>query len=137
MPDAAVDVLGSVFKESTGTFLWQVYGWDGTLINQASVASLSYTVYLLADDPEAQPDTRTAVDGHEDVALDKTAVVFDAGQVDALWDELDAVGYNLRVTIDRSANEAFAIAGRYYLVEVRLVMASGQDVVVRSTPKCR
>ena len=57
------------------------------------------------------PDVRTAIEGHQDVAVTPAGVLFDMLQRDAAWTR-DAVGYNFRHEIDVSQHEAFAAAGR-------------------------
>jgi len=123
----AMDVHGNVFKNGAAVLLARVVGDDGSAVVQADISSGAYSVYLLSD---AQADQRTAVSGHQDVALVIADVIFDAMQTDSIW-TVDATGYNFRLALDVSANQAFAVAGRRYLVEVRLTPASGQVIVVR------
>ncbi|OHB67560.1 MAG: hypothetical protein A2V70_08430 [Planctomycetes bacterium RBG_13_63_9] len=126
MADAA-NIYGTAFKNGSATLLARVVGSDGQPIVQADIASASYTVYLL-DDQDA--DARAAVAGHTGVALTVGDVVFNSLQTDALW-TVDQTGYNFRHVLDVSENQAFAIAGRRYLVEFKLVPGSGQLILVR------
>ena len=138
MPGAS-DVFGTVFKEGTGINLARIVGSLGTDMEQEDFASLSgsssgacgvtatYTIYLL-DDQDA--DSRTAVAGHQIVTIDIADVIFNALQTDDLWD-VDDTGYNFKHTIEICDDAAFAIAGRRYLVEYRLVPATGQPIIVR------
>ena len=48
-----------------------------------------------------------------------------------LFSGTDAVGYNFRHVLDVSENQAFAIAGRRYLIEFQLTPVSGQVILVR------
>ena len=123
----ATDIHGTAFKNGTATLLARVVGAEGQPIVQADVSSAKYSVYLL-DDQDA--DTRTAVTGHDGVSLTVADVIFNSLQTDALW-TVDATGYNFRHVLDVSANQAFAMAGRRYLVEFELTPLSGQVILVR------
>jgi len=123
----AIDIHGSALKNGSATLLARVVGKDAQPITQADISSAKYSVYLLDDD---DPDSRTAVTGHSDVALVVADLIFDTLQTDDLW-TVDDVGYNLRHVLDVSANQAFTIAGRRYLVEFELTPADGQIILVR------
>ena len=126
MPEAT-DIHGTVFKNGSATLLARIVGAGGTNITQADIGSVAYTVFLLDDQ---DPDARTAITGHDHVALNVAAVVLNALGTDPLW-TVDAVGYNFRHVLDVSAHAAFAVAGRRYLVEYRLTPVVGQVIVVR------
>ena len=126
MADAA-DIYGTGFKNGSIMLLARVVGDDAQRIVQADVASAKYTVYLL-DDQDA--DERTAVSGHADVSLTVNEVLFNTLQTDDVW-TADESGYNFRYVLDVSANQAFAVAGRRYLVQFSLTPASGQVILVR------
>jgi len=123
----AQDVHGIVFKNGTATFLARVVGADGTNITQADISTATYSIYRLNDQ---NADTRTDVTGHADVSLTVSAIITDTLQTDAIW-TVDSTGYNFAHTPIISSNEAFAIAGRSYLVEYSLTPASGQLILVR------
>jgi hypothetical protein len=123
----AIDIYGSAFKHGSITLLARVVGPTGNNVVQADIRSAAYSVYLLDN---RDPDSRTAVDGHADVALPVAQLIFDTLQTDSLW-TVDAVGYNFRHVLDVSAHPAFAVADRRYLVEHRLTPAVGQVIVVR------
>ncbi len=123
----AIDIHGSALKNGSVTLLARVVGEDAQPVTQADISSAKYSVYLLDDD---DPDSRTAVTGHAGVALVVADLIFDTLQNDDLW-TVDEVGYNLRHVLDVSANQAFAIAGRRYLVEFELTAAAGQVILVR------
>ncbi len=123
----AADIFGTAFKEGTLTLLARVVGADGQPVQPGEINAAGYSIYLLDD---ADADGRTAVSGHTDVALVPGDVLFDTLQNDALW-EVDEVGYNFRHEPDVSQYPAFAVAGRRYLVEYRLLPAAGQVIVVR------
>ena len=126
MPDAT-DIYGSAFKNGSATLLARIVGSNGANIVRADIAAAKYTVYLL-DDQDA--NQRTPVAGHTDVALAVANVVFDALQLEVIWNA-DAIGYNFCHVLDVSVNDALAIAGRRYLVEYRLTPVAGQVIVVR------
>ncbi len=123
----AQDVHGIVFKNGTATFLAQVVGADAANITQADISTATYSIYLLNDQ---NADTRTAVTNHSAVALTVSAIIFDTLQTDAIW-TVDDTGYNFAHTPIISSDEAFAIAGRSYLVEYSLTPTTGQLILVR------
>lgn len=123
----ASDIHGVVFHNGSVTLLARVVGAQGTAVNQASIASIAYTVTLL---DESDPTVESPVTGHTDVALVVADAVYDALQTDVLWD-VDSTGYNFRHTLDVSADQAFTIAGRVYRVVFRLTPTSGQVILVR------
>ena len=123
----AIDMYGTAFKNGSVTLLARIVGGEGANIVRADVVAAKYTVYLLDDQ---NPDDRTAVAGHTDAALAVTEVIFNTLQTDAIW-TVDAIGYNFRHVVDVSAQPAFAVAGRRYLVEYQLTPAVGQMIWVR------
>ena len=99
----------------------------GVTLKQADVASIAYTIYGVD-----AAGRMTAVVGHSDVALDKTAVVFDELLTSKPWDPVaDATGYNFRHTIDVSEADAFASWGQKYLVVYRVMLQGGAPIVWR------
>ena len=126
MPSAE-DVHGIVFKNGTATMLARVVGADAANVTQSDISTGTYSIYLLNDQ---DADSRTAVTGHTDAALVVADVIFDTLQTDAIWTK-DSTGYNFKHEIVISSNEAFAIAGREYLVEVSLTPTSGELILVR------
>jgi len=123
----ATDIHGTAFKNGSATLLGRVVGHDAQPVVQADIASASYSVYLLDDD---DADGRTAVAGHADAALTVSELIFNSLQTDDLW-TADAVGYNFRHVLDVSQHQAFAVAGRRYLIEFQLTPAAGQVILVR------
>ncbi|MBU4273199.1 MAG: hypothetical protein KKA28_15170 [Planctomycetes bacterium] len=123
----ALDIHGAAFKNGTVTLLARVVGDDADPVTIADINSIEYTVYLLNDQ---NPDNRTAVEGHTEVTLTVSDVLFNSLQTDSLW-TVDATGYNFRHVLDVSEHQAFAVAGRRYLVEYQLTPAVGQVIVVR------
>lgn len=128
----AKDIHGTVFRHGTAVLLARVVDAQATAINQASVASASYTVFALEQD---NPASLTAVTGHEEVALDVEEIVFDTLQMGSGW-TVDEVGYNFRHELDVAAAEAFGEAGRVYQVRYELVPVTGQKIVFRFQLKC-
>lgn len=102
---------------------------DGTNLTQAAVASVAYTVSLLDEDYPDNPNTRTAVDNHEAVAVAVADCIYDVLQTGAPWDSAeDETGYNFKWQIDVLTDEAFSIAGRSYVVEWTITPTSGQVI---------
>ena len=128
----ANDIYGTVDKGGTTTCLARIVGEDAAAVNQSTISTATYSVFLL---DESDPDERTAVAGHNGVSLAVSSIIFDALQTDDRW-TVDDTGYNFRHTIDVSANNAFSVAGRNYLVEYRLVPAAGQVIIARFRLNC-
>ena len=126
------DTYGTVQKGGTATCLARVVGEDAVAINQTAISTATYSVFLLDDD---DPDSRTAVDGHDGESLVISSIIFNSLQTDARW-TVDDTGYNFRHTIEVSADNAFTIAGRNYLVEYRLLPSAGQVIIVRFRLNC-
>ena len=125
MADAA-DIHATALKNGSLTMLARVVGGDAQAIVQADIASAKYSVYLLDDD---DADSRTAVSAHTAVALTVADIIFNSLQTDDLW-TVDDVGYNFLHVLDVSANQAFTIAGRRYLVEFSLTPNDGQIILL-------
>jgi hypothetical protein len=131
MPTAA-DTYSTVFHDGTVTLLARVLSNAGVAITQASISTVTYTVYLLDDQ---DPDVRTAVANHSAVSLTVANVIYDTLQTDAVWTK-DATGYNFRHTIVVATNNAFGTVGRNFLVEYKLTPVSGQVIIVRFRLEC-
>ena len=123
----AKDIHAVVFRNATATFMSRVENASGLAINQASIASILYTVYELSKD---DPTVLTPVTGHQNVALNISGVVYDTLQLDSAW-TVDTVGYNFRHELDVSLNEAFPSAGKLYQVRYELTPVLGQKIVFR------
>jgi hypothetical protein len=123
----ALDIHGSAFKNGSVILLARIVDQDGAEIVRADITTVHYTVYLLDDQ---NPDNRTAVENHANVALAVSSVVFDTFQTDSIW-TVDYIGYNFRHVLDVSTHQAFTTAGRRYLVEYQLTPSAGQVIIVR------
>ena len=120
-----MDIYGTAFKNGSATLLARSSARAANIV-QADLSAIQYTVYLFDDQ---DPDSRDAVAGSQrGVAV--ADVVFDTLQTDAIW-TVDTTGYNFRHVLDVAAHQAFAIAGRRYLVEYQLTPAVGQVILVR------
>ncbi len=123
----AIDIYGTAFKNGSATLLARVVGQGGADVVQADLSAVRYTVFLLDDQ---DPDGRTAVANHSNVALSVAQLIFDSLQLDPLW-TIDEIGYNFRHVLDVSPHQAFSVAGRNYLVEYQLTPMAGQVILVR------
>ena len=123
----AMDIYGTAFKNGSATLMARIVGANGVNIAQADIAAIRHSVYMLDDQ---NPDGRASVAGHSQVTLPVYQVVFNSLQNDATW-TVDAIGYNFRHVLDISANPAFAVAGRRYLIEYALTPLMGQIILVR------
>ncbi len=126
----AKDIQGTVFQQATATFMARVENSAGVNLDQAAVASIKYTISVVSND-----ETGSAILGHEKVALDKAAVIYNALQNDSTW-TVDTVGYNFRHEIDVSQYEAFSKAGETYQVRYEVTPVSGQKIVFRFCVRC-
>ena len=62
----AIDIYGTAFKNGSATLLARLVGQGGADVVQADLSAVRYTVFLLDDQ---DPDGRTAVANHSNVAL--------------------------------------------------------------------
>lgn len=131
MPDAA-DIQGTVFHEGTITCMSRVYGADNSVVTQATIPTVAYSIFLI---DEQDADSLTAVTGHAAVSLTNTDVIYDTLQTDSGWDK-DAIGFNFKHIPVISSSQAFAIAGRKYRVEYTLTPTSGQVIKLRFRLNC-
>lgn len=123
----ALDIYGTVFKKGTVTCMARIVGNEVTPIGITDISAVSYSVWLL---DASDVDSRTPVTGHQNVTLNPEDVLYSSLQSNDRW-TIDPIGYNFLHTIDIATNDAFALAGRDYLVEYRLTPASGQVILVR------
>lgn len=123
----AIDIYGTAFKNGSVTLMARVVGNNGAHIVPVDITTAKYSVYLLDD---RNPDSRTPVTGHAQVALTVSAILFASLQTGPFW-TIDGTGYNFRHTLDVSTDPAFATAGRRYLVEYQLNAAAGQVILLR------
>ena len=120
------DYHATVFQDGTATFMARILDFYGGLVYQSDVDSMSYSIYLLN---EGKPESRTPIVGHTNVALNVSDVLFNQLQKNPHWTE-DDKGFNFCWTLNVSASNAFALAGRHYLVEIKLV-AKGVPFLIR------
>ena len=120
------DYHSTVFQNGTATFMARIVDINGSPIKQSDVDSMSYSIYLLN---EGKPESRTAIVGHYNVPLNVSDVLFNQLQTNPHWTE-DDKGYNFCWTLDVSNANAFALAGRHYLVEIKL-LSKGVPFLVR------
>jgi hypothetical protein len=128
----ARDFQGTVFRNGSAVLLARVVDSHGDNLNQASLASASYTIFALEPN---EPESLTPVEGHVGVALDVEDVIFDVLQTGNGW-TVDEVGYNFRHELDISDDEAFTETGRVYQIRYELLPVTGQKLVFRYCLKC-
>ena len=132
MPTDHADTYGTVAKNGTATLLDRAVDAVGTVLTQSAIASATYSIYLLDDD---DPNARTVVTGHSAASLTVSAILYNTLQTDATWTK-DSTGYNFKHTVPIATSNAFAIAGRNYLVEYILIPTSGQKIFIRFRLAC-
>jgi hypothetical protein len=128
----ARDFYGTVFRHGTAVMLARIVDGHGDNVNQASIASASYTIFALEP---YEPEILIPVEGHEEVALDVEEVIFDVLQTDGGW-TVDDLGYNFRHELDVSTDDAFTQVVRMYQVRYELQPVTGQKLVFRFQLKC-
>ena len=106
-------VRAQAFEDSGFTIIARVVGNAGTNITQASLSTITYSVY--------DTSTGTVVTGHNAVALTISTVVFDTLQTDAVW-TFDATGYNYKHTVEATA---LPTGGTVYIYEAKVTPVSG------------
>ena len=111
------DYHATVFQNGTATFMARIVDINGALVKQSDVDSISYSVYLLN---EGNQECRRSIRGHVNVALNVADVLFNQLHKNPHWTE-DDKGFNFCWTLDVGCYNAFTLAGRHYLVEIRLV----------------
>jgi hypothetical protein len=127
MPQNASYTQAIAHRNGSLLLLARIVNWDNAAIQQADVASISYTVRLIDEDDEY---TTTVVSGHDGVAIAVADAIYDTLQTDSVW-SVDSTGYNFKHQLDVSSNQAFATRGRAYFVDVAITPVSGQ--VIRAT----
>ncbi len=126
----AKDIQGTVFQQATATLMARVENSAGANLDQAAVATIAYSISVVGHD-----ETPNTIAGHENIALDKTVVLYDTLQNDSTW-TVDSVGYNFRHEIDVSQHEAFPKAGEIYQVRYEVTPVTGQKIVFRFRVRC-
>ncbi|MBQ2620866.1 MAG: hypothetical protein IJF84_05955 [Thermoguttaceae bacterium] len=112
------DYHATVFQDGTATFMARIVDFYGAPIKQSDVDSITYSVYLLN---EGKPESRTVNPFHSNYELNVSDVLFDQLQTNPHWTE-DDIGYNFCWTLLGSRRPSpFELAGRHYLVEIKLV----------------
>lgn len=113
----------TVFENGTPVNMGRVTGNDGAVITQASLSTITYTIYLVDANDK---NIRTVVDEHEDVSVAVASTVYDTLQTsDDRW-TVDATGYNFLHQVDVSVNAACSLRGRTYHIVYEFTPASGQ-----------
>ena len=120
------DYHATVFQNGTATFMARIVDINDGLVYPSDVDRMSYSVYLLN---EGKPESRTAITGHSNVELNVSDVLFNQLQKNPHWTE-DDKGFNFCWSLNVSRYNAFVLAGRHYLVEIKLV-AKGVPFLVR------
>jgi len=121
-------IVGDVFEDCDATQLAYVVTHRNVPVTQADIGSITYTVTDLS--------TSLAVPGHDNVSLNKSAVIFDALQTaaeDAAWDRDDR-GYNFRHDLPGTA---FPNGDREYSYECIIVRTNGGKLLVKGRHPAR
>ena len=112
----------------SAVLLARIVDWQAAPIQRADVVTASYTIF---EEDRQDASKRTPVMGHENVVLSSSeldAAVFDSLQTgDPRW-TVDAQGYNFRFQPSAAVAPPFPVAGRAYLVLLRLTPLVGDDL---------
>lgn len=122
------DIYYNIFKNCTRAMSARVRTHAGVDLTQATVTSITYSVYKLDGQ---DPDTRTAVTGHSVASVTVADVIYDTLQTDDL-----ATNWNFRHVPPIATNQAFTKAGADYLVEYTITPTTGQKVILRFRVAC-
>jgi hypothetical protein len=96
----------------------------GRIIQRASVIAITYSVHELEP---CRQRCRGVVAGHDGVALDIGAVLFDALQKCRFW-TVDDLGYNFRHEFDVHAHDGRA--GEHYQIRYELTPTIGPKTII-------
>ena len=105
-------IKASVWEDGGATCMARVAGADGANITQASLSTITVTIF----------NRRTKAEIVSVASLTVANVVFDTLQTDARW-SLDSSGYNFRHTV---AASSLATPGIVHAVEYKFTPATGQ-----------
>lgn len=103
--------VGPVFEDGGASVLARVYGPDGAAITQAAISTITCRVTAKSSGASVATPTVTVADS-----------VFDTLQDDALWEDVDDVGYNFKHDLPATA---FPTGGETYIVEYKFTPVSG------------
>lgn len=99
-----------VYEDAGALLLARVLDWDGNLLTQAAVTSITYKCFDLTTGAETGTGT-----------LNKATVIYDTAQTGGNWPYTD--GYNFRHML---AATCLPTGGHSYRVEVKITPASGE-----------
>jgi hypothetical protein len=119
-------IAGAVQEDSTATLLAYVRAKSGSALTAAAVSQMAYTV--------TDTLTRTAVPGHESVALDKNAILRAVADEDddARWNRAGSFNF-----VHELAASAWPTAGRTYRYECLIVETGGAEYYVLADLVCQ
>jgi hypothetical protein len=128
-PEAALvdeDIETSVFRDGTTRLTARVY-YDGQLIKQSDIATITYTIYELGQ----RPNDRVPVKGHTDVLVNAADMIWDG-----LISDAQASKYNFADYISTAISSPFAKAGVIYMVEYTITPKQGEIIIARFRVGC-
>jgi len=117
----AVEARGVVSVGGTVACMARVVNQENTAITQATVTSITYSVYSV----NRATGVRTEIVNQQDNSLTVASVVYDTMQTDKGW-SVDVTGFNLRFVVDISSYAAFATVNTNYIVKAIVTPTSGQ-----------
>ena len=119
----------TIGRNESGVFCARVFDTNtNRLITQDEIESIRYSVYKVVSSLRSTVESRTAVTGHEDVAVDKNETILEEAIHDEYW-TTDEIGYNFIHEPDTRTDSMFPEAGNYEVVyTIRLV--SGNPIPI-------
>ncbi len=119
----ATQIKGAVLVGGTGTFMARITGHEDEAITRADIEAVEYSLFLI------QNQARTAVAGHQAVALTVADVMLEALSTAAPWTK-DEVGRNFQHILPITENPAFAEPLSKYILAYTLTPATGEPIAV-------
>lgn len=106
-------------------FAARVRNNNAAYITQATVSTISYTIYRLT---RSQPQSREPVSQHTNISCTVASVVFDTLQTGTIWGSKDTTGYNFAHQPSVAGSVFDKIGTDQYLVEYTITPSSGQSI---------
>ena len=106
----------TIERGESGVFCARIYDTNTSrLITQAEIESISYTVYKILSSLRSSEATRTAVTGHENIAVDKNETILEKAINDEYW-TTDEIGYNFIHEPNTRIVPMFPESGNYEVI---------------------
>ena len=117
-------------RYESGVFCARIFDTNtNVLLTKEEIDSITYTVFKLSTKSLMSSSvTRTAVNGHTDITVDKTTTLLEEAINDNYW-SLDETGYNFIHIPDTRENAMFSDTGNYEVVYT-INLVSGNPIIL-------